>query len=60
MIGSMYDPTGDAQLCVAKQHKTVLITDGLTQEMIDKAPPGLLLTPDITADRRLKVDHVAA
>ena len=28
VIGSMYDPTGDAQLCVAKQHKTVLITDG--------------------------------
>ena len=38
----------------------MLITDGLTQEMIDKAPPGLLLTPDITADRQLKVDHVAA
>ena len=39
-IGSMYDPTGDAQLCVAKQHNTVLITDGLSQDMIDKAPPG--------------------
>ena len=40
VIGSMYDPTGDAQLCIAKQHKTPLITDSLTQEMIDKAPPG--------------------
>jgi ABC-type branched-subunit amino acid transport system substrate-binding protein len=55
VIGSMYDPTGDAQLCVTKQHQTVLITDGLSQEMIDRAPPGLLLTPGITADRRLKV-----
>jgi hypothetical protein len=55
VVGSMYDPTGDAQLCVAKQHKTVLITDGLSQEMIDKAPPGLLLSPGITSDRRLKV-----
>ncbi len=55
VIGSMYDPTGDAQLCLTEQHKTVLITDGLSQEMIDKAPPGLLLTPGITADRRLKV-----
>jgi len=55
VVGSMYDPTGDAQLCVTKQHKTVLITDGLSQEMIDKSPQGLLLTPGITADRRLKV-----
>ena len=55
VIGTMYDPTGDAQLCLSKQHKTVLITDGLSQEMLDKAPPGLLLTPGITADRRLKV-----
>ncbi len=46
---------GDAQLCVTKQHETVLITDGLSQEMIDQAPPGLLLTPGITADRRLQV-----
>jgi ABC-type branched-subunit amino acid transport system substrate-binding protein len=55
VIGSMYDPAGDARLCVAKQHKTVLISDGVTQEMIDKAPPGLLLTPNITSDRQLKV-----
>ena len=41
VIGSMYDPSGDAQLCITKQHKTLLITDSLTQEMIDKAPPGV-------------------
>jgi hypothetical protein len=55
VIGTMYDPTGDAQLCVTKQHKTVLITDGLSQEMIGKAPPGLLITPGITSDRQLEV-----
>ncbi len=55
VVGTMYDPTGDAQICVAKQHKTILITDGLSQQMIDRAPPGLLLTPGITSDRRLKV-----
>jgi branched-chain amino acid transport system substrate-binding protein len=55
VVGSMYDPSGDAQLCVSAQHKTPLITDSLTQEIISKAPPALLLTPDITADRQLKV-----
>ena len=55
VVGTMYDPTGDAQLCVANQHKTILITDGLTQDIINKAPPGLLLSPGITSDRRLKV-----
>ncbi len=55
VIGTMYDPTGDAQLCVSKQHKTVLITDGLTQDIISQAPPGLLISPGITSDRRLRV-----
>jgi hypothetical protein len=55
VIGSMYDSSGDAQLCIAKQNKTPLITDSLTQEMISKAPPALLVTPNITADRQLKV-----
>ncbi|HTK17713.1 MAG TPA: ABC transporter substrate-binding protein [Acidimicrobiia bacterium] len=55
VIGSMYDPAGDARQCIAKQHKTVLITDGVSQEMIAAAPPGLLLTGNITPDRRLKV-----
>ena len=55
VIGSLYDTSGDAQLCIAKNHKTPLITDSLTQEMIAKAPPAYLLTPNITADRQLKV-----
>ena len=36
------------------------ITHGLSQSWIDEAPPGLLLTPDITAERRLERDHVVA
>src|SRR4029077_15028342 len=55
VVGTMYDPTRDAPVCVAKQHQTILITDGLTQSIINKAPPGLLLSPGITSDRRLKV-----
>jgi hypothetical protein len=55
VVGSMYDTSGDAQLCITKQNNTPLITDSLTQDIIDKAPPALLLSPDITADRQLKV-----
>jgi hypothetical protein len=55
VIGSMYDTSGDAQLCISKQNKTPLITDSLTQDIISKAPPAMLITPDITADRQLKV-----
>jgi hypothetical protein len=55
VIGSFGQITGDVPLCVTKQHKRPLLTYGLTQDMIDKAPPGLLLTPDILPDRRVKV-----
>jgi len=55
VIGSLYDPAGDARQCFTTQHHTVLITDGVTQAMIDKSPPGLLLTGNITPDRRLNV-----
>jgi ABC-type branched-subunit amino acid transport system substrate-binding protein len=40
---------------VSKNHKTVLITHELSQDTISKAPAGLLLTPDITAERRIDV-----
>jgi len=55
IVGQFVDFTGDAQLCVTRDHERILITHMLTQAMIDDAPPGLLLTPDITADRRLQV-----
>jgi hypothetical protein len=55
VVGSFGQITNDVPLCVTKQHNRALITYGLTQDMIDKAPPGLLLTPDILPDRRVKV-----
>src|SRR5205823_4387069 len=43
------------QLCIAKNHKTVEIIHNLSQRWIDQAPRGLLLTPEITPERRLGV-----
>jgi hypothetical protein len=54
-IGIFYDPSGDAQLCFAKRHHTVIVADALTQGLIDKAPHGLMVTPDILPERRLNV-----
>ena len=53
-IGSFYDPSGDAQLCFTKQHKTPIIADSLTDPLAGKTP-GLMLTPDIAPERRLSV-----
>jgi ABC-type branched-subunit amino acid transport system substrate-binding protein len=55
VIGTLYDPNGEAQLCFARHHHTVVIGSPLTQDMINRAPPGFLITPDITDDRRLRV-----
>jgi ABC-type branched-subunit amino acid transport system substrate-binding protein len=54
-VGTFYDPSGAAQLCFAKQHHTVVIADSLTQALVDRGPPGMMLTPDITPERRLQV-----
>jgi ABC-type branched-subunit amino acid transport system substrate-binding protein len=54
-IGTLYDPNGTAQLCFAKQHRTVVVGSPLTQSVIDRGPPGFMLTPDITPERRLNV-----
>jgi hypothetical protein len=55
VLGVFIDFTGDAQLCLAREHDTIHIGHELTQGWIDDAPPGLLLTPDITNERRLDV-----
>ena len=44
-IGTYYDASGDAQLCMTKQHQRVLVTFDLNQKMLDGAPPGLMVTP---------------
>jgi len=54
-IGTFYDPSGNAQLCFAKDHKTIIIGSPLTQSLIDRGPPGFMLTTDITSERRLRV-----
>ncbi len=55
VVGVFIDQSGDAQLCIAKNHKTVEIIHNVSQSWIDQAPKGLLLTPNITTDRRLNV-----
>ncbi len=54
VIGTFYDPTGDAQLCFTKRHKTIVIADGLTDALAEQTP-GLMLTPDISPERRTNV-----
>jgi ABC-type branched-subunit amino acid transport system substrate-binding protein len=55
-VGVLYDPTGASQLCFAKQHKAILMTHELTQSMIQAATPAMLLTDDITAERKTKTE----
>lgn len=55
VIGEFGQITGDIPLCITKQHNRPLVTYGLTQDMVDKAPGGLLVTPDILPDRRVKI-----
>ena len=54
-IGTFYDPNGNAQLCFARQHRTIIVGGPLTQALIDRGPPGFMLTTDITSERRLRV-----
>jgi ABC-type branched-subunit amino acid transport system substrate-binding protein len=55
VVGEFGQITPDIPLCITKQHQLPLITYGITQDMMDQAPPGLLLTPDILDDRRVKI-----
>ncbi len=55
LLGTFVDFTGDAQECMTAKHKTILITFLLNQAFIDRAPPALLLAPDITKERRVNV-----
>jgi ABC-type branched-subunit amino acid transport system substrate-binding protein len=55
VIGTFVDFSGDAQTCVANQHKRVLMTFNLTQEIIDQSPPGMMVFPGATAERTVNV-----
>jgi hypothetical protein len=50
-MGLLYDTTGDADLCVARDHQTILISFLPRQKFISEAPPSLLLSTDITTER---------
>ena len=54
-IGTYFDTSGDAQLCMAKQHKRVLLTFDLNQSILKQAPPGLIVTPGYTPERSVKI-----
>ncbi len=55
VLGLLYDTTGDAQLCLSRDHQTVYIGHEMQDAWINQAPPGLMLTPDISAERLTNV-----
>jgi hypothetical protein len=55
ITGNFFDTSGDGQTCVTKQHQRVLLSFNLTQAIIDKAPPGLLLYAGATNERTTRV-----
>jgi hypothetical protein len=55
VLGVFIDFSGDAQLCLTRDKETVHIGHELKREWIDESPPGLLLTPDISQERRIEV-----
>lgn len=55
VMGDFVDLSGQAQPCIAKQHKTVVITIDLTNAIIASAPPGMLLTFDTTQERTVSI-----
>ena len=55
VIGTFYDPSGDAQTCVAGEHHRVLLTFDLTQAIMDKSPAGLIVTPGANPERLVQV-----
>jgi ABC-type branched-subunit amino acid transport system substrate-binding protein len=55
VLGTFFDSTGDAQTCITKQEKRVLLTFDLTQAIINQAPPGLVVTPGTIPDRSVDI-----
>jgi hypothetical protein len=55
ITGNFFDSSGDGQVCVAKQHQRALVSFNLTQAIIDKAPPGLIIYPGATNERTTRV-----
>lgn len=52
VLGVFIDFSGDAQLCLTRDHKTIHIGHELEQPWIDESPPALLLTTENTKEKR--------
>ena len=50
VLGVFIDFSGDAQLCLTRDHQTIHIGHELEQPWIDESPAGLMLTPDTTKE----------
>jgi len=55
VLGVFIDFTGQALLCLTREHNTIHIGHELEQTWIDQSPPGLLITPDTTKESAAKV-----
>jgi hypothetical protein len=51
VTGVVYDPAGDIQACLAKKHKTPLVSFEVTKAIMDKSPPGMIVLPGNNAER---------
>lgn len=52
VLGVFIDFSGDAQLCLTRDHKTIHIGHELEQPWIDESPPAFLLTTENTKEKR--------
>jgi ABC-type branched-subunit amino acid transport system substrate-binding protein len=51
VLGLLFDASGDADLCVSRDHQTILETFLPREQFIDQAPPALMVSTDITTER---------
>jgi len=55
VVGTFIDFSGDAQTCVANQQHRVLMSFNLTQAIIDRSPPGLIVTAGAIPERTASI-----
>src|SRR4051812_13007230 len=55
VLGTFIDFSGDAQTCIAKQQKRLLVTFDLTQAIMDKSPPAYIVTPGTIPERSVSI-----
>jgi ABC-type branched-subunit amino acid transport system substrate-binding protein len=55
VLGTFIDFSGDAQTCIAKQQKRLLVTFDLTQAIMDRSPAGYIVTPGTIPERGVNI-----